>query len=424
MRASLARIRRLPRIHMSDIAAGIVRMAVVLTFSVWSYFGPPGQPMLFTWIAIWLAAAFTLVFFALASLSGRPPLYLRPFLLLVDIIMITGIVATYGFSATAVSDLYYIVVITAAMWHGAAAAVLVSFACLAAFIGGFSLGIGSFPSPMLLWSAVWDSGALFLIPFSFVVGFLLAAYREDQRLLHETMLEASLARQLQEDMMPRRPLEVPGWRVCARMVPAAGVGGDIYDFLKLGDRGLIVVADAAGKSFYGMVHLSMIRSHLRAAAPGCGGPASVATELNKRAWDALQPYSYVALVIVEVQMGNSVARYVNCGHYPPLLVRAAGGDPQALATGDPIIGARKGHEYHEGQVELQPGDAIVVYTDGLVEARNRRGELFGEARVRQVLAEMRGRGPEEICQRLLEAASQWASGHLVDDCTVVVIAKQ
>ncbi|MBC7289307.1 MAG: serine/threonine-protein phosphatase, partial [Armatimonadetes bacterium] len=391
----------------SDVAVFVSRAAFIAVFSVAANRAAQGIYFNPAWAGVILASLYSIVVAAVWWRRKAALAWLRPFSLLVDIIMLSGVVATYGAVASGVKDLYYLVIFAAAMWYYWWGAVVAAATAAMAFVISYCHGTGlsvNFPNAL---SVAYTSGAALMPLVGYVAGLLFHAHSRDVTRLAEIEHEISLARRLQQNLLPRSTPDVPGWEIASDLRPARQVGGDMYCFPPLPDgSSLIVIADVAGKSVSGLMYLSLVHSHLRTIASTTSDLADIVGELNRRAYAELQPDSYVAAVFIKIRPGSSTVAYVNCGHLPPLVVRPGSGRAEMLGTDDPIIGASYNHVYREGRTEVPPGGLVLCYTDGIVEARNRSGEMYGEERLRRFAVQKAHLPPADLCRALLEEVAR------------------
>ena len=131
-----------------------------------------------------------------------------------------------------------------------------------------------------------------------------------------------LARVMQREMLPDELPQAEGYELAVRLEVAREVSGDLYGFLRVSEETMMVwVADVAGKGVHGMMHVSMLHSHLRAAALEGLAPAAIAERVNRGVYDAMQPSSFASVFIAQLQLRTGRLTCTNCGHPPPLLLR-------------------------------------------------------------------------------------------------------
>jgi sigma-B regulation protein RsbU (phosphoserine phosphatase) len=317
-----------------------------------------------------------------------------------------------------------LVIFVAGMWYQRWGGLTTAVAAVGAYASAYCLGSDLPLSWANIARVAYSSGVIAFPVMGFAVGLLFETYSREVRQRTEMAHEISLARWLQEGLLPKAPPQLPGWEIAAAMRPAREVGGDMYEFLNLPDGTLLIaLADMAGKGVYGTVHLSMLHSHLRAAAARQADLAAVASEVNERTYPELQPDSYAAAVFIKIAPWGTQASFVNCGHSPPLLHDPRTGTLVELSSGDPVIGARKEYQYRQATVDISPGALLLCYTDGLVEARSRSGARFGEEGIRSLVQSYGHLPAARLCEVLLEQVSNFSRDTPADDQVVIAVRR-
>ncbi|HKW00299.1 MAG TPA: ADOP family duplicated permease [Vicinamibacterales bacterium] len=234
--------------------------------------------------------------------------------------------------------------------------------------------------------------------------------------------DLALAAEVQRGLLPDAPPERDAAVVAAVSLPARSIGGDYFDFIDVGDRRLgIALADIAGKGIPAALIMSSVRMALRvlASEPGVSLPDLVA-RMNHVLHEATPSNSYATFFYARLDDSTNELRYINAGHLPPILVRS--GQLQELTTGGSVIGLLDGMSYEEGGVALQSGDVLVAFTDGVPEAQNAAEEEFGDARLKELLAQVAHLDAPEIAARLLAALKEWIQdASQYDDLTFIVL---
>lgn len=409
----------------SDFAIILVRIGFIVAFAILVNAGGATYHTRLAWIGVGLAAVYTAT---VVLVCRRWPTTLRRQRLgsiFIDIIMLSLVIANFGFAASGLKDLYYVVIFAAGMWYRWLGAVTVGCTTALAYVVAYSAGTGVALSPADALRLMWDTGALVMPIAGFIMGWLFKAYSTELQRLGEIEHEIGLARRLQDQLLPPTPPRVPGWEIGVVMRRAREVGGDLYAFHTFSDGSLLLaLADMAGRSVYGLVHLSLIHSHIIAAASTTQDLGRLAAEVNQRAYPELQPDSYAAAVLIRLQPNADELAYANCGHLPPLLVDANADSAVQLHTGDPVIGAELEHQYREERLKARAGTVIVCYTDGIVEARDPAGETFGEERLAEFVIAHKTLSPQEMCSALIQHVQAFAGTDApTDDQTVIVIRR-
>jgi sigma-B regulation protein RsbU (phosphoserine phosphatase) len=298
-----------------------------------------------------------------------------------------------------------------------------------------------------------------------------------ERMVEEEGLrrELSLATEVQRRLFPANPPECEELELAGFCQPARGVGGDYYDFLELDDQQIgIAVADVAGKGISAALLMSIVQASLRSQARAARGSLSdLVSTMNRLMYSSTTESSYATFFYAQFDERSRRLTYVNAGHNPPFLMRAggderdaaearlmlrcnraaAGGAPsmiqgagagvalmeapvastnkaeaatakltRMLTSGGPVIGVFSDCVYEQETIQLERGDVLVAYTDGVTEALNAEGEEFGECRLERVLAASARLSADEISERIVERVRQWCgSAPQHDDLTFVVL---
>jgi serine phosphatase RsbU (regulator of sigma subunit) len=199
------------------------------------------------------------------------------------------------------------------------------------------------------------------------------------------------------------------------------VGGDVYDFLELADGRLaVVLGDVTGHGIDATADMAMARFVFRSLAREHSEPGDFLSAANEIVLEEIASGKFITLVFLTVDGREGKLACASAGHPPPRLLRA-GGTPEPLDVGGLALGIEGDQDYREARVRLAPGDAVVLYTDGLLEAR-RDGELYGEQRLDAALAVNAQLSAQELADALL-ADCRAFSGELGDDCAIVVLKR-
>jgi len=418
----------------SDVIVALIRTAFIIAYYLLRAHGYPrpedGHPDALWRYALQLldgivlvAALFNLLLLLL-YLRGIVLAHMRPLALVVDLVLIGTAIAVFRRAGYDAFDLYYLAVIPAAVWYRRAGAVTVAVAATVIATVAPHL-LFQTPAPAGGWIQAGVAQGVWLLLIGLIAGYMMRARDAEYAAALELRQEMRLARVLQFRMLPDELPDVPAYDLGLVFAPARQVGGDFYDLRLLDpDHLLIVLADMSGKSVYGLVHLSLVHSHLRAALNEGLSPQEAAQRVNEGTYEALQPESYAALFIAILRLSDGLLTCVNCGHVPPLVVPADGAAaPTALSTGGAVIGAWREAQYQQREVQLAPGETLVCFSDGVSEARNRKRELFGDERVAEVVRGQHGRTAQDVAEALRAASERFAARPGNDDTTVIAIRR-
>jgi sigma-B regulation protein RsbU (phosphoserine phosphatase) len=237
--------------------------------------------------------------------------------------------------------------------------------------------------------------------------------------------ELALASEVQKRLFPEKAPDVRSAQLVGYCLPARGVGGDYYDFLRIGSDQLgVALADVAGKGIAAALVMSVVQASLRSLADDPAIPLSQLTcKINRLLCASTGPNSYATFFYARFDERTRSLSYVNGGHNPPFLLRNhQSGVIEELTTGGMIIGMFPFSQYEEGTVQLEPGDVLMLFTDGVSEAHNPQEEEFGEERIKDVLKRYRHFPAEEMSTAILGELRQWmADAPQHDDLTFVLM---
>jgi sigma-B regulation protein RsbU (phosphoserine phosphatase) len=251
-------------------------------------------------------------------------------------------------------------------------------------------------------------------------------------MLHEQLIEKKrlegqleVARQVQLELLPARDPELAGFDISAYNFPTEEVSGDYYDWVRIYDDQIgVVIADVSGKGVPAAILMAFLRASLRAATHiGYATHISMA-KVNFLLWESIESNQFVTAFygILDAQKGTLA--YSNAGHNPPLLVNAAG-TSRFIDKGEQPLGMFRETRYHQYYLDFEPGDVLVLYTDGATEANSPTGEEFGRERLAQAVKKAYDRPAREMIASLQMEILEWtANAGSSDDVTFFVIKAQ
>lgn len=269
------------------------------------------------------------------------------------------------------------------------------------------------------WSLSIDFSPLWAAASFGSLGFLLVLELVDRVRVRD---ELEVARQLQIDLLPRGAPEMPGYRVAHSYRTANEVGGDYYDFQPLPDgRVALVVGDASGHGIAAGLVMAIANATLKTALDLDPAGANVHAVLNRTLCRTGDRRTFMSLFYALLTPASGRLRYVCAGHPYPLL-RRAGGEVLELGTGSLPLGIKEPLEAVTREVEMAPGDLLVLYSDGLPEAVDGAGQAFGFERLAGLLAAPGS--PQEVHDRILAGFDRHVGEEpLKDDLTLVVLLR-
>ena len=250
--------------------------------------------------------------------------------------------------------------------------------------------------------------------------------------------EIEIAREVQNQLYPRGVPKTRTLRLTAICQPARMVSGDYYDYEIVRETQVaLAIGDVAGKGISAALLMATLQSSLRtqlqnwqeiAAAAGNGSVlTSVSTShlvsrLNNQLHAYTSPEEYATFCLGMFDEGSGAFTYTNAGHLPPFLVRDGTG--QRLDVNGTVVGAFPFSAYGESRVEMNSGDLLVLFTDGITEPENEYGEMFGEERLLDLIERNAHRSEQQIIDLVLSSVHDWtASEELQDDMTILMARK-
>jgi sigma-B regulation protein RsbU (phosphoserine phosphatase) len=248
-------------------------------------------------------------------------------------------------------------------------------------------------------------------------------------MLHEQLIEKKrlqgqleVARQVQLELLPANDPELTGYDISAYNFPTEEVSGDYYDWVQIYDDEIgIVIADVSGKGVPAAILMAFLRAGLRAATLIGYAPNISMARVNYLLWESIERNQFVTAFHGILDASNKTLSYSNAGHNPPLLMKA-NGEVQFISYGELPLGMFRETRYHQYHLLLEPGDVLVLYTDGVTEAQSPEGEEFGRDRLVQAVKENYHQPAREMIASLQMAILEWtAHAGASDDVTFFII---
>jgi sigma-B regulation protein RsbU (phosphoserine phosphatase) len=259
-----------------------------------------------------------------------------------------------------------------------------------------------------------------------------AAIAIEKAVLHEELVEKKriesqleVARQVQASLLPDRPPEVAGFDVAAENLPTWEVGGDYYDFIRFPDGQLgLAVADVAGKGVPAALIMATFRAALRTQVRNDFAIGQIVRKVNHLLWESTSDAQFVTAVYGVLDTTTGRFTYTNAGHNPPMLVRMDG-SVEELVHGGPALGVFEVANYEEAIVDVQKGDTLVLYTDGVIEAADADNREFGVKRLQQTMVVGRDLSAFKTVRAVLDATRAFSgTDSFTDDFTLVVVKRK
>lgn len=233
-----------------------------------------------------------------------------------------------------------------------------------------------------------------------------------------------LAGIVQQRMVPQKAPLIPGLDAAAAYVPCFDVGGDFYDFIQVSDSCVVVViADVMGKGIPAAIMMSSFRGAVRAYTDvECCGEAieEIVGKLNKTACSECRDGEFVSLFYAVIDVKDMTATYCNCGHEPTVLIRD--GQVTNLEKGGLVLGVEAQSEYEIETIELKDGDCLLFYTDGLIDAANFDGQLWGRENLLKTIKRLTAGSAEQMVKNVLGYRRRFVGlASQTDDTSIIVV---
>jgi sigma-B regulation protein RsbU (phosphoserine phosphatase) len=230
--------------------------------------------------------------------------------------------------------------------------------------------------------------------------------------------ELEIAHNVQQKLFPHQTRQLASIDYAGRCVPAREVSGDYYDFLDVGEGGLgFVLADVSGKGIGAALLMANLQACFRSQPQDAlQHPAALLRSVNKLFYESTPPETFATLFFAHYDDRERRLRYANCGHPPPILVRADGAVERLSSTAT-VLGVFSTWTSEEKTVQLKPGDTLVIFSDGVTEAGIESGAEFGEDGLLSLMRANAGTPAETLVNQIVDAVA----GEKHDDVTVVVV---
>lgn len=258
-----------------------------------------------------------------------------------------------------------------------------------------------------------------------------AAISIERARMHQKLLESQkidqqleIAREIQTTFLPKKAPSIPHYDIHGRNIPSGQVGGDYFDFIEIvsGQIG-IAIADVVGKGIPASLIMASVRASLIAEIRNNYSIRTICEKVNALLVESLQPGDFVTAVYGVLDSKNHIFTFSNCGHNQPILLRSDD-TVEYLKEGGPIFGVTHPAEFEERPIFLNPGDLIVMYTDGVTEVFDKDGNEFGPDNLIELIKANRDLTSAEISQKIIEAVNAFAADdQLFDDLTMIVVKR-
>jgi sigma-B regulation protein RsbU (phosphoserine phosphatase) len=238
--------------------------------------------------------------------------------------------------------------------------------------------------------------------------------------------ELSIAHEIQMSLLPKSfPAfpDRPEFDIHAYIEPAREVGGDFYDFFFMDDRRIcLVMADVSGKGVPASLFMAVTKTLIKAKTAFGGAPGEVLTMVNSELAEGGDTDMFVTVFFACLDTLTGKVQYANGGHNPPIVISPGGTVRVVEKTGDLVVGMMDGITYATREFDLLPGEMLLMFTDGVTEAVNQKGEFFGESRLLEEAGMFRGPSPKCGIKALGDALKRFSEGApQADDITIMAL---
>jgi len=239
--------------------------------------------------------------------------------------------------------------------------------------------------------------------------------------LHQQEKEIEEARTIQEGFLPKEIPQLAGYSIAAAWQPARIVGGDYFDVLPFGSDAVgICIADVAGKGMPAAMLMSNLQAGVRGLASPSLTPEGLCERLNALICRNIAADRFITFFYAELDGPSRRLHYVNAGHNAPMVIHRDGSHTR-LDEGGGVLGVFPMQRFAGGTEELVAGDRLLLFTDGVTEARNPEGEEFGDARLVRLLREMGNTSAQELQKAILAQVGGFCRGIWDDDATLIAV---
>jgi phosphoserine phosphatase RsbU/P len=263
----------------------------------------------------------------------------------------------------------------------------------------------------------WDNAALVTTLRSEI-----QSGRERRMKAERDLRELEEARRIQRTLLPSVLPQMDGVELAASWQPASGVGGDCFDAIRFSSHRLALsIADVVGKGIPAALLMSNLQAAVRAFATEAARPAELCEQVNTILCGHISEGRFISFFYCVVDSEVGSLTYSNAGHFPPGLIKADG-TVIRLTSGGAVLGVLPAGAYESGTVALGAGDRLILYTDGITEARSEDDEEFGDERLLALAVEHRACSAPALQARLVDAVSRFTGRRFTDDATLIVLA--
>ncbi|MGZ4834528.1 MAG: PP2C family protein-serine/threonine phosphatase [Terriglobales bacterium] len=236
--------------------------------------------------------------------------------------------------------------------------------------------------------------------------------------------ELEMARGIQRSLLPDAPPVLEGYELAVSNMPCFECGGDYYDFISLGqDTLLLVIADVEGKGVSSALVMSNLQATLHALVTHLHSLEVLALSLNEMICNDTKSRKFLSIFLGLLDTRRNRLHYINAGHVPPIIVNGETGEYELLQAGGTVVGLFPDSEYSRGSAKLNPGDLLVLCTDGITEPCNVEEEEFGSERLAECVSRNRRGSAEQIVDAVHKEVNAFSLGGTHTDDKVLMVLK-
>ncbi|MBN2009991.1 SpoIIE family protein phosphatase [candidate division KSB1 bacterium] len=249
-----------------------------------------------------------------------------------------------------------------------------------------------------------------------------ARLQEEEHNLQLITKDFEVAREIQVNLLPKENPQFPGFDIAGKSIPAKFVGGDCFDFISVNDNRLAVsLGDVSGKGLSAALLMANLQASIRAQTLINSMPKKCLEKCNRLLYDSTDSEKYATHFYAILDNRKNQICYANAGHNRPILF-GKNKPPIQLETAGLMLSIFKDHEYEQSEVCLDPGDLLLIYSDGITEAMTVQDEEYGEQRLTQFVETVKYKSAHEVIDLILNDVKSFVKGHpQSDDMTMIVI---
>lgn len=239
--------------------------------------------------------------------------------------------------------------------------------------------------------------------------------------------ELRMSRLQQRTIVSLQAPHIDGYDLASHYEPAREIGGDFFELFRIRRRAHplgVVIADVAGKGIAAALLMAFARPVIHTALTAANGPSEALERVNRILVVELHTMLFITVLAARLDVRTGSFRMANAGHEPPLLIPRDGGPIEPVDGGGPLLGAFPRLGIPEVELELRPGDTLLLYTDGVTDARSEAGERYGKARLLEDLERSRGQNADDVVAGIRDDLAGFrGSADAADDVTIVAIGR-